>query len=77
MNITDNRTKMPKVEFKELSNGTVFEDSGVMCMVIAPVENVIGNTICNAVTLSRGLPKYFNSNCMVTPLHCRLVVEDA
>ena len=76
MNIADNRTKIPKVEFKELSNGTVFEYGGVICMAMSPVETTLGTIFCNAVTLSHGLAKRFNSDDMVTPLCCKLVVED-
>ena len=76
MVVVDNRTITPKVKFETLYNGNVFEYGGVMCMVMGPLENSLGTICCNAVTISHGLPKRFKSDDLITPLNCRLVVED-
>jgi len=76
MVVADNRSKIPSVEFRNLSSGTVFEHGGAMFMVIGPVENSLGTIMCNAVTISHGLTRIFRPSDMVIPLNCRLIVEN-
>lgn len=65
-----------RIAFKELRDGDVFEDAnGNICMKCEVLVYGDANIFINSVNLEDGSFKYFNSEILVKPINCELIIE--